>query len=283
MGAKLTTEQLKAIKEATCSNNIGLMVDEILEFRNGQQWLDIVTKPIEQNPHAALIAQCDKDKVDYPDFYDQLWQWAYPHEHKWFFITKDHIFISDYEYRQHPHRAIIIKANELKILSDNWYSCFQYKEHTVGSKWQNWTHNCDFINTDNYDYRLNPHWEKIIEFHQCSDEDKKCWQMKWDDSEWINSTNPDWSAQYYRLRPKVCQVTLQNGKVLEYPEPVRVPLEIGQEYWVVMLACGSIERSNWDNCNLDKNRLKNNVIHLTEQAAQTHLRVLQAVNAQVAL
>jgi len=113
-----------------------------------------------------------------------------------------------------PNAALIVKANELKLLSNYWYRCFQYKEHKIGSEWQNWTHNCDFINTDNYDYRLNPHWGKIIEFHQCSDEDKKRWQVSALDNVWIDwdiekCGIPDFDEFYqYRLRPKVCQVTI---------------------------------------------------------------------------
>ena len=107
-------------------------------------------------------------------------------------------------------------------------------------------------------FRRHPHADSIIEWHKGSDENKARWQYRgqacdWNDCDKCNRENPpSWDTSLeYRLRPRTCKVTLQNGTVLEYPEPVRKPLNHG-------------------------------VIHLTQQAAEQHLSVLQAINAQVA-
>jgi len=192
-------------------------------------WFEIKLKPIETNPHAALIAQCDDDKKQFPDFWWELWQ-RKDSDKKWHFIHKESPFFEKDCYRPHPHRA------------------------------------------------------SIIQFHQCSDVDKKRWQFRL-----INTTHfysdcgtiPQWEDGFeYRLRPRTCQVTI-NGTVLEYPEPVRVALEDRQEYWFVTYE--DVTCDKWVNHNLDMRRLKRGSIHLTEQAAKQHLSVLQAVNAQTAI
>jgi len=193
-------------------------------------------KESEPNPHAALIAQCDRDRVDYPDFYMELYQFADPLEDnkRWLSLPNNFEFDFFWLYRQHPHRA------------------------------------------------------SIIEYHQCSDSDKKKWQFKpknrknakWEICSIVNQS-PSWNEDTdYRMRPKVCQITI-NGKVFEYPEPVRKPLNDGDGYWYVYL--DGVEHYTWyDDSDVCKIALKIGGIHLTEQAAQQHLEVFQAVNAQVA-
>jgi len=187
---------------------------------------------IEPSPHAALIAQCDEDKKQFPDFWWELYQWQYIHavnKNVWFTCEKDNdLSINDYHHRQHPHRA------------------------------------------------------SIIEYHQCSDADKLRWQINVM-GEWENITGKSdfGSTVEYRLRPRTCQITI-NGTVLEYPEPVREPLEDGQEYWIADMHYG-ISNQTWTNTTTEIRWLSIGIVHPTKQAAQQHLAVLQAVNAQVAV
>lgn len=83
-----------------------------------------------------------------------------------------------------------------------------------------------FCEGDNY--RLHPHADSIIEYHKCSERDKKRWQRRnygglWHDCD----TAPDWTDDEYRLKPKTITI---DGK--EYAAPLRVAPEIGTKYWV---------------------------------------------------
>jgi len=192
---------------------------------------------IKPNPHAALIEQCEDDKRLYPDFWDDLYQWKNS-DGEWCSFGKNWIqaqFKSDFEYRQHPHRA------------------------------------------------------SIIEWHTCSDAGKLRWECKKIDvplAMWCQTGHSgvmEWREDYeYRMKPKVCQITI-GGKVFEYPEPVRNPLEDKQVYFTVNVFGDCIDEYKWGNDSCDIEWLSLGQVHLTEQAAQQHLEVLQAVNAQVAL
>jgi hypothetical protein len=80
---------------------------------------------------------------------------------------------------------------------------------------------------------------------------------------------------------RACKITI-NGVIMEYPEPVRGDLEFGREYYCIDPSF-KIIKYEWNNDNWDINALKNGLIHSTEQAAQQHLSVLRAVNAQAAV
>ena len=186
----------------------------------------------EPSPHAALIAQCEQDKKQFPEFWNDLYQLKNS-DGKWCGFGKNWVqanFKSEFEYRQHPHCA------------------------------------------------------NIIAWHACSEEDKKRWQAKktgvslsiWFDVE--HSGVMCWLDDYeYRLRPKVCSLTLQNGTAMEWQDPVRYPLEIGQAFFTVSNKVSSHIWANetWQNEWLDKGW-----IQLTKQAADQHFAVLQAINNQ---
>lgn len=57
------------------------------------------------------------------------------------------------------------------------------------------------------------------------------------------------------------------------PEPVREPLEIGQEYWVAEIA-SSAEQWLWDDDARDWFWLERGIIHLTKEAAESHIAAL---------
>ena len=119
MNDKLTIEQLQYIQtiertDDVASRHVRIMATEILEFRGGLQWLKLATKPTESNPHAELIAQCEQDKIDYPDFWSELYQWKNSND-EWCAFSENWIqaqFKSNFEYRQHTHRDSIIEYHQ---------------------------------------------------------------------------------------------------------------------------------------------------------------------------
>lgn len=191
--------------------------------------IDNLITQYEADKHADHIMQWKQDKIDYPEFWWELWQWDFVNQ-CW------------------------------KILPHNVDTFFQF--------------NC---------YQQHPHRENIIAYHACSPEAKKRWQSRLcGQDEWIFiDTEPRWLEDYeYRIRPKLCKVTLQNGDVLEYPEPVREPLYFGDNYWAVY--ANDVKNHNWINTNCLL-ALKAGLMHLTKEAAEQHLAVLQAINSQVEL
>ncbi|MBC4013637.1 hypothetical protein H8R13_18140 [Morganella morganii] len=72
----------------------------------------------------------------------------------------------------------------------------------------------------------------------------------------------------YRLKPRYI-------KIGEYqvPEPVREPLQAGQEYWVADVARWDDEWL-WDDDNRDNLWLERGLIHLTKEAAYIHIAAL---------
>lgn len=61
----------------------------------------------------------------------------------------------------------------------------------------------------------------------------------------------------------------------EYPEPVREPLEEGQEYFLPEVFHDEIvSRSKWGSDHMDDRWLKRGLIHLTREAAEAHARAI---------
>jgi hypothetical protein len=61
----------------------------------------------------------------------------------------------------------------------------------------------------------------------------------------------------------------------EVPEPVRVPLKMGEKYWVVEV--GSLRHCNnfvWDCDDFDRLALQRGLIHRTQEAAEKHAKAL---------
>lgn len=108
---------------------------------------------------------------------------------------------------------------------------------------------------------------------------------------WNSVTVFDWSAMRlrnsdckFRIKPKPqrrISVTLANGEVVSWPEPVRVeqaPVN-GVQYWLVK-AYGLAEDYVWaDDCT-DEKQLAFGNIHLTREAAQEHADALRKINTQ---
>lgn len=57
------------------------------------------------------------------------------------------------------------------------------------------------------------------------------------------------------------------------PEPVREPLEIGQKYWIADIADGE-SYWTWNDDGADNRWLERGIIHLTKEAADSHIAAL---------
>lgn len=90
------------------------------------------------------------------------------------------------------------------------------------------------------------------------------------------------SIVMFRIKSKPrLSVTIAEGEVVNWPEPVREALKEGQEYWFIDHD-GVIEKCEWDGGSFDKLNLAFGNIHLTEEAAQEHADALRKINTQAA-
>lgn len=72
----------------------------------------------------------------------------------------------------------------------------------------------------------------------------------------------------YRLKPSFIDI---NGH--QVPEPVRLPLEGGDLYWVACATYGAAE-FKWDDYHRDELWFESGLIHLTKEAAEAHIAAL---------
>jgi len=245
-----------------------------------------IQKPVDTDSIQDQVAQVEADKKAYPLTWWKAWEYKLRYkDSKWQGFDKiDDILSDGAHYRRHQHATHIMQYEQDKIDYPEFYGQLWQTKNNNSASWRqiykdpDWTADC---------YRQHPHRENIIKFHACSEEDKKRWQYKIKDFEWADvSFNdiPQWRDDTkYRLRPRVCFITLQDGTKMEFPEPIREDLGVGQGYWVVLLIDEIIKKDRWDGNYSDTKRLKSGLIHLTQQAAEQHLSVIQAMNAQVAV
>jgi len=105
--------------------------------------------------HATNIMQCEQDKIDYPEFWYELWQYKTSRNTSFNTFSKegcDYNFWQESQYRQHPHRENIIKFHacseddkkrwEHKIKS---MPCSSWSIHIGEPKWK-----------EDHEYRLRP-------------------------------------------------------------------------------------------------------------------------------
>ena len=99
------------------------------------------------------------------------------------------------------------------------------------------------------------------------------WQYN-DGDTWIGcSIHPRWFPDFtYRHKPRTVQV----GDV-EVPEPCKVPLEYGQDYYIPNLTAGASWRT-WNDDKHDAHALKSNLVHLDFQSAEIHAKALIEVS-----
>lgn len=105
--------------------------------------------------------------------------------------------------KPHHHQALIDQCDQDKINhSSFWWELWQWKKSNP--TWNNCekNHDTDFLN---FQYRRHPHADSIIQWHGCSDEDKKRWQYRFIDvkgDHWTDNSNPLWNeTAEYRLKP----------------------------------------------------------------------------------
>ena len=81
----------------------------------------------------------------------------------------------------------------------------------------------------------------------------------------------------YRRKPR----TIRIGKI-EIPEPVREPLQNGEQYFVPAIYCGDecAHRFSWKDGSMDKRLLNQGMVHLTNEAALAHAKALIALTAK---
>lgn len=80
--------------------------------------------------------------------------------------------------------------------------------------------------------------------------------------------------------PRRLSVTLSNGEVVSWSEPVREELKDGQEYWYVDNDSEVIQMRWEDESIVAKDRITFGNVHLTREAAQEHADALRRINCQ---
>lgn len=129
--------------------------------------------------------------------------------------------------------------------------------------------------------RGHPHADLIQQYCEDwkeTDEPWKRWEYRclhwnfWRDLQ----EHPSWGNVFeYRRKPRTINI---NG--FEVPEPVREPLERGQEYFVVEISGEEPVILSWDDDEIDKRLLKYGLIHLTREAAEIHTKALLSFTEQ---
>ena len=113
-----------------------------------------------------------------------------------------------------------------------------------------------------------------------TDKPWELWEFRCDEHEkWtILTGNPAWDDDTeYRRKPR----TIRIGEI-DIHEPVREPLQNGENYFVPVIDCGDYHASrfSWDNDSTDKRLLKKGMVHLTNEAALAHAKALIALTAK---
>lgn len=101
-------------------------------------------------------------------------------------------------------------------------------------------------------------WYRHFEF-------KTCVMSSWSQLVWASCFDPN---VQYRLRPSFIDINSH-----QVPEPVREPLQEGQEYWVADVTKWDDEWY-WNDDNIDNLWLERGLIHLTKEAADIHIAAL---------
>ena len=177
-----------------------------------------------------------------------------------------------------PHQLLIYQCEQdKKDYPEFWWELFEVQElnntwHDVGSAFGRFA--------PEYKYRRHPHAENIIKWHQCSDEDKKLWQMRKSSTVWQGVNPPDWFEDFeYRPKPKTIGFTLDSGERVEFPEPVRNPLYFGDTYWFVYP--DKVASHTWLNDNdVCQQALKSGRVYLNQQDAQQALDAIKKLLSQ---
>lgn len=127
------------------------------------------------------------------------------------------------------------------------------------------------------------HAALMLQYAQDAAETNKPWE-KWEykiegcNGEWLSvlNTHPDWNVDFeYRRKPQVIKV----GK-WEFPKPISEAPEKGAVYWTIEAGGRNgfyAERYKWLQTGRTEEALRQGLIHLTEEDAQAHADVLNAI------
>ena len=131
------------------------------------------------------------------------------------------------------------------------------------------------------------HAELMMQYAQDAMESSEPWR-NWEsynthDRKWNDCSNhPKWYKEIkYRRKPKMVSVTLMDGEVLSWPEPLKLSdLELNKSYFFIDTEL-DIHETRWvsfDNMGL----VSCGMVHLTKDAAEQHSHALFKINNQVA-
>lgn len=102
------------------------------------------------------------------------------------------------------------------------------------------------------------------------------WEVKVNNGEWCElNGNPNWVDDWgYRRKPQVIRVGRH-----EFPKPIsNAPLNTINYFLVTAWnGCFDVDADTWVNSKLDNMRLESWRVHLTQEAAQAHADVLNAI------
>ena len=114
-------------------------------------------------------------------------------------------------------------------------------------------------------------------------------EQRYGNGEWKKAVPASWcvadlltTPASFRIKPTPARrlsVTLANGEVVSWPEPVREALKEGTRYWVVE-GGGETILAHWDGDTVDDDQLAFGNVHLTREAAQEHADALRKINTQ---
>ena len=112
------------------------------------------------------------------------------------------------------------------------------------------------------------HHDMIIEW--AADPSRVVESRKFLHHEWTVDPHPKWLPTWqYRFKPAEPKYIVVNG--VNVPEPVRERLKAGQPYWLVDPSNETPIVLNWHDNSQTKQWLSLGLIHLTREAAQTHI------------
>ena len=111
------------------------------------------------------------------------------------------------------------------------------------------------------------HYDMIIEWAK---DTSRVVEVRGLEGTWSKSAAPLWGTQHeYRFKPAEPKYIVVNG--VNVPEPVREPLEDKKEYWLASTSFGISHSYHWESTFGEIRWLSLGLIHLTEEAAQTHI------------
>ena len=128
-----------------------------------------------------------------------------------------------------------------------------------------------------------PHAALMLEYAKDAAETETPWKQwrfkRLNNQNWtFCSSSPTWSSSYeYERMPTPPKTINING--IEVPEPVREPLNFGDEYVALDLIC-VIDDIEWFGDDWDMENLHLGIIHLTKEAAEIHRKALLSFTAK---